>query len=216
MLPSTSSNAPKIIKQPRLLIVEGKDTLDFCIAILDKIGIEHGNYIVPYEGNSNLKREFNALSIIPGFRKVKVLAFIRDAEENPAQSALLSIQNILKENTLPYPDRVGAFTQNTTPRVGVFVMPDNNRSGMLEDLCWESVVEEQKTCIEAYLDCSKSTLGTESKNSAKSRVLAYLAALPEYAETIGITAKQKQWNFDHPCFAPIISFLREFAEGIQI
>lgn len=211
---------PSKITQEKLLIVEGADEVNFCKALLKRLGFDidkdKGIDIRAVDGKDNFKERFETIKDDPGFDDVKVIAFIRDAEDKKANSALGSIKNILKEHKIDCPKKGGTFTENATPCVGVFIMPDNDDKGMLEDLCWKSISDEQKDCILKYFACSESITSKASNKPSKARILAYIAALPDYAETTGVTALKSQWNFDHPCFAPIISFLREFAEGIQI
>ncbi|KJU87655.1 hypothetical protein MBAV_000152 [Candidatus Magnetobacterium bavaricum] len=118
-----------------VLAVEGKDEKNFFEALLKYMGI--GGYeIHDVGGKDQFITKLPALKKKTDFKDVRILAIIRDAEES-AENTFKSVVNILQNIKLPTPAKVNQFTspEDGTPVVGVYIMPGNADSGMLEDLC---------------------------------------------------------------------------------
>nr|VFJ47129.1 MAG: hypothetical protein BECKDK2373C_GA0170839_101719 [Candidatus Kentron sp. DK]VFJ61039.1 MAG: hypothetical protein BECKDK2373B_GA0170837_109716 [Candidatus Kentron sp. DK] len=197
-----------------LLAVEGKDERNFFEAMLQHMGIR-GVQLIDIGGKDKFKAKFPTLYNLSEFQKVRSIGFIRDAEDKKADAAFSSIRSILEKYALPTPDVANPIidgkNQGKNIRIGVFIMPDNVDSGMLEDLCLESVrAEPVFDCVERYMDCCRSTLPEDEKprNFAKEKVQTYLAARKEIKNSLGLGAKASYWNFEHDCFGDVKGFLR--------
>jgi len=204
------------IESHRLLAVEGKDECNFFEGILKHIGIE-GVQLVDICGKDRFKKEFPLLYNLDGFLNVRILGFIRDAEDKKADAAFSRTRSILGKYPLPIPDAAntiidGKNSKGENLRISVFIMPNNTDQGMLENLCLESVREEPiSACADQYLACCLSALPENRKpiNCSKARVQTYLAAQEKIANSLGVGARKGYWNFDHICFDDIKRFLRE-------
>ncbi len=87
-------------------------------------------------------------------------------------------------------------------------MPDNKREGMLEDLCLESVQDDDAfPCLGQYFDCLK-TQGKVPKSLPKARIHAWLASQEEPDRRLGEAAQKGYWPFDHEAFKPITEFIK--------
>jgi len=200
------------IESHRVLAVEGKDECNFFEGVLEHVGIEKVQ-LVDIGGKDKFRTEFPLLRCSEGFSDVRALGFIRDAEDKKADAAFSSICSILEEYSLPIPDSANTVIEKKGEdcRIGVFIMPNNVDQGMLEDLCLESVREEPIfSCVDQYLACCLFVLPENRRpvNCSKVRVQTYLAAQEKIANSLGVGARKKYWNFDHICFDDVKRFLR--------
>jgi hypothetical protein len=205
------------IKHKKVLAVEGKDECNFFDALLKYM--EFNNIqTINVGGKDKFKSEFELFYGLEGFDQITHLGFVRDAETNSAQSAFESIGGILKVYHLPCPDKRNSITNDHKLCVGIFIMPDNQGTGMLENLCLESIKKTPvEACLDAFVACFKKIQINAEKlkfNEPKSRVQSYLATRSPIVNSLGLGAKNKYWNFDHLCFNDIKRFISElFGRG---
>lgn len=195
----------------KLLLVEGKDECHFFKALLKSMNIEHIQ-CQDIGGVSKFKTELNLVRATQGFEDVTHIGLVRDAEKHAAQSAFQSICSILEECGFPVLKSLDdPFACSDKLRIGLFIMPDNQQKGMLEDLCLQSIAgTDEERCIEAFIECSQQTLAKEDKekfNSAKARVQSYLACQVPLVNSLGLGAQKHHWDFSKPCFNKIKEFL---------
>ncbi|HAJ80011.1 MAG TPA: hypothetical protein DCO75_09600 [Fibrobacteres bacterium] len=199
-----------VFESKSLLLVEGKDECNFFKALLGHLDIQDIQ-LLDIGGKDKFPFEFLALYNAEGFNKIERLGFVRDAETNKAQSAFNSICNILKKTHLPLPSQMGIVTINKIPRIGIFIMPDNTGSGMLENLCLETLKTlPVNFCIKNFVDCFLQQQSKEEKqnfNDFKARVQAYLSTRSPIVNTLGLGAIKGYWDFSHFCFDNIKNFL---------
>ncbi len=200
------------IESNNLLAVEGKDECNFFKALLKYLDIKHVQ-LVDIGGKDQFADKFDALYIGEGFKRIKQLGFVRDAEEKPAQSAFQSICGILKKKELPTPDKPNQVTEKQGFKIGVYIMPDNKVAGMLENLCLQTIKDEPiNGCIQNYIECFQADQKEEEKkkyNDPKARVQAYLASCSPIKNSLGLGALKGYWNFEHQCFQDIKQFLKQ-------
>lgn len=199
---------PRPITEQGLLLVEGKDESNFFKALFRRITAT-GVQIEDVAGKTKIKAILAALKKASGFSNVLRMAIIRDADKDAA-AAFDSVRNALIANGLPYPTRSGGFNTKYRPHVGVYIMPDNNRPGMIEDLCLETVAEDRTfVCINEFLECVKEQTGSQPINLAKSRVATFLAAQSDPPPSLGVAAEKGVWQLDHQALNPLIRFLAD-------
>lgn len=199
------------IKSNQLLLVEGKDEVSFFEALLNEQTIENFQ-VISVGGKDQFKGKFPALVKSEGFSEVNTLGLIRDAEENKANSAFLSICSQLKGNNLPVPKTINEVIKEKGMRVGIFIMPNNSDEGMLEDLCLKSIKKNSiDHCIEEYIQCCLDNLPDEEKNIkiSKAKVLAFLATKNPLVNSLGVAAKNGYWNLKDDCFDEIKEFINK-------
>lgn len=197
-----------LLTEQVLLLVEGQDESNFFKALFGHSTVT-GVQIEDMKGKSKIKAYLAALKRASGFSNVSRMAVIRDADTDAA-AAFDSVRNALRTNGLPYPTRSGGFNTQDRPHVGVYIIPDNKHSGMLEDLCLATVVEDPAfVCINGFLECVKDRTDSQPINPAKSRVATFLAAQPDPPPSLGVAALRGVWGLDHRALKPIISFLAD-------
>lgn len=195
---------PKPIREKKVLAVEGKDEVNFFEALLKHLGIA-GFEIRDVGGKDQFKKKLPALVHTSGFSDVEVLVVVRDAEGD-ADAAFDSVRNVLRDQRLEPPDRINQFS-NGNPRIGVFIMPGNSDTGMLEDLCLKTVGEHPAMeCVNAFIDCA-SGLNNPPKIMAKAKAQVFLAAMPKIANSVGVGAQKGYWNFNSDELNDLRSFM---------
>jgi len=200
------SALPEAIEKPELLIGEGKEEVRFFKKLLKELGmgdvqVEH------YSGVDGLAAYLHAQLARTGYDNLRALGVTRDADAN-AENALKSVCGALTSAGMPAPKRLGEAASGP-PRVSVFILPDGNSAGMLEDLCLSSVASDPGiACVDAYLDCVKEAAKREPKNRAKARVHAWLATQQEPGKRLGEAAEADYWPLYDPAFDSLKRFLR--------
>ena len=222
----TQINEPKfIIKKQKILLVEGKDEVQFFEALFKAKKIQNVQ-IIDCGGIYKFKTDFPTLKNTSEFNKVTLLAIIQDANNKGPQRRFESICYTLKNNNLPVPDKMASLTsEEPTPRkpqVGIFILPDCQNKGMLETLCL-SIVESKdiKKCIDDFMDCMVKNLDSKPKKtdkdkklkeSPKARTRAYLSAMKEDTSSLGVAAQKGYWNFDSDKLKLLLDFLHKLQE----
>ncbi|MCX7047888.1 MAG: hypothetical protein NTX50_20685 [Candidatus Sumerlaeota bacterium] len=207
----------KKITSTRLLAVEGKDECNFFDVLLQHIGIADVQ-VWPIGGSQKFASEFPNLYNAEGFGNITKLGFVRDAEGNPAKSAFDSVCGTLKAHSLPVPAAPAQITPpGRQPRVSIFIMPDNQGKGMLEEICLKTIEDRPVyVCVQDFQTCIDSKMSADEKakfNAPKSRVQAYLAARVPIVNSLGVAARKGYWNLDHASLDDIKDFLRKLFPG---
>jgi hypothetical protein len=205
---------PQELNQPKLLIGEGNDEVEFFQALLEYLYIKDVQ-VEDYRGKNGLTRYLKTLSEPrTGFRDVISLGITRDADgyntpvqHDSAARAFQSVQDALKSASLPVPlqpiEKAGDLLN-----VSVFILPDCNSPGMLEDLCLSSIEDtEELACVDGFMSCMQ-TAGRKAPNIAKAKLHAWLSMQEVSDFRIGLAAQQKVWDWEHPKFDKIKEFLR--------
>lgn len=195
------------IESSKLLLVEGQDEVNFFKSLLKILGYNDCQFI-DVGGKNKFPEIFEILIKLSGFAGVNTIGFIRDAEENMAVSAHQSICRILTKHRFPVTKNAGDIINQGTLRIGIYIMPDNNNSGMLEDLCLQSLKGSKvDKCVNDYMECANKI--EIIKNDSKARVQSYLSSRSPIANSLGIAAQKGQWDFNNPAFYGIKQFLTE-------
>lgn len=196
------------IKQEKIIFVEGKDDKKLIYRFLDKLNISDCQ-VEAVEGKLNFNKTLPEISKLPGFRTIKKLGIIRDADNN-ANSALTSVHDIVKRKmNLTPPSQKNSFGKGN-PIVGIFIITAEHNKGMLEDLCLGSQeTNPAMKCIKEYEKCIKK-LKQKPKNISKAKCLAYLGAMKEPVNNIGDAAMKGYWDFDSQSFKDLANFLLGF------
>jgi hypothetical protein len=195
---------PTALTKPRLLIGEGVEEVLFFDALLGYLNIDDIQ-VEQYGGKDNLSRYLREFPNRPGYERVVALGITRDADTDCADT-FSRIGGALAASGFPVPPACGQVTPGLL-RVGVFVLPDNSRPGMLEDLCMDAVVSDPVLpCLEEYFRCVQAA-GRHPQSMAKARVHAWLASQIEPDRRLGEAARSGYWPWGHPAFDPLRQFL---------
>ena len=167
---------PAAITKSKLLLVEGKDEIEFFEAFLDNIGVDDVE-LRPVGGISKFKRNLKALKTFSGFHRVKSIGIVRDADYDPS-NAFQSIKNALTAAGLPVPSTPYCPIPGP-PKVNIAVLPAADRDGMLEDLCLQTVEQDPAmVCVKDFFRCLQKQVDPSDypRTEAKARVRAFLTS----------------------------------------
>jgi len=203
------SGEPKI-EAPKQLLVEGRTPKLFFEAWLRHLQIKGDidvqdfravNELGPYLRVFSSRREFK--------EKVTALAIIRDAEQGPAKNAFDSVGSALQAAGISPPSAMAQYS-TATPKVGVFILPDGQNGGMLEDLCWSVLrarpADPRLECVDRYVACLRQS-NSAIQNESKGKMWAYLAGLGEFDPQVGRAAQKNVFDWNAAIFSPLRLFL---------
>lgn len=193
--------------EEKLLLVEGRDEENLFEAFLRHLGIS-GIRILSYRGKNNLQNRLEVYVDTPGFGQVQSIGIVRDADDS-AQSALQSVQSSLRNVNLPSPQTF-LTPAGDSPRVSVFIMPDNASGGALERLCLSALADDPAMpCVEDFLRCVNDNVpaGPKDQDQDKAKIHAFLASREDPALRLGESAQRNYIPFNHPAFTDLARFL---------
>lgn len=197
------------IKSGKLLLVEGNDDQNFFQKLMQEILLDDIQ-IISMGGKDGFKTpNFKSVINTPGFREVKSLGIIRDADNN-ADNAFRGICAILKECGLPEPTQPIQIT-GTSLKVGILIIPPNTGKGQIEDLCLSSLKEyNEMECIDNYFQCLKKKLPLDKfpKELSKAKIQAFLASREESVPHLGIATQRSYFPLGHDVFKGVKDFLK--------
>jgi hypothetical protein len=196
-------------EQRFLLLGEGEEEVRVFKAIFKHLGrtdikIEH------YGGKEKLHGVLKALPLRPDFRQFTSIIITRDADNNPS-GAFDSVCSGLRKANLPIPTKHGEVCMSN-PKIGVFVLPDGTRQGMLEDLFWDVVVDRPEiSCIDSLFSCLKSSNIQEPSNMSKAKMNVWLAIQHTSDKRLGEAALSGYFPLNHPSLQAFIQFIQSLA-----
>ncbi len=199
---------PLTITEKKLLLGEGKDEVRFFNALLAHLGISDIQ-VTDYGGKTRLKDYLEALAQTPGFGGLASLAITRDSDTDAA-ATFASVRDALANVALPVPSSHGQLA-GTNPKVGVWILPDGNSPGMLEDLCMASVQTDLAvSCVDEYFQCVQNRAARQPNHAAKAkaRLHVWLASQIEPDKRLGEAAEKGYWPWNATVFQPLIQFLQ--------
>ena len=189
-----------------LLLVEGNDQLRFFRALatdLERTDIQVENFGGIYQ----LRRTLLGVTPMPGFAALRSLGIVRDAERSTA-GAFQSVQGSLRAADLPVPDELGTPSADDGLAVSVWLLPGDDRPGMLETLLCDTIEEgPEAACIDDFLECLGHLDDSGLRWADKRRARAFLATKPDPNLRVGEAAERGYWNLDHAALAPVREFL---------
>lgn len=183
-----------VIDKERLLLVEGKDEEIFFnkLFILEKIS---NIQVLAFDGKDNLSTDkfidyfigsLNSVDL-----KIKAVSIVLDCDKGAIQDCIKLVNafvdkvnehkshNSSNEEAVVFDkiEKINQFTTAKTP-LGLYVMPDCESEGALENLCLKAVMHQQfMPCVEDFIKCLKAKHNISHEH--KRKTLAYFAASSE-------------------------------------
>ncbi len=160
-----------------VLLVEGLDDKHVVRHLSDRQEEMPNICIFDKDGIEGLLEDIGLELRVPGRR---ALGIVVDANED-VNARWSSVANRLREEDIKVPDYPGAEGTiiNGSPRVGIWLMPDNSSSGELEDFVAEMVPDDDPIWPRArrYIDCiPEADRKFTEKKIQRARIHAWLAA----------------------------------------
>ena len=99
------------------------------------------------------------------------------------------------------------------PSVSVYILPDCNRPGMLEDLCLDAVAGDLALpCVDDYLSCLQRQGIPDPTPQAKAKLQAFLASRDSPGLLLGEAADKGYFPWSQSAF----DALKQFLHGFQV
>ncbi len=192
------------ITEAKIIGVEGKDEINFFRALFNYLNIRDIQ-LIDFGGKDNFNNRIEQIVKLENFNNVSHLGLIRDAD-NDSEAAFKSVKNSLKKVNLPTPDNNQCFSSKGVPKTGIFIMPGDNKTGMLEDLCIETIDNNTNECIKNLIECVEE----KPDKIEKSIIQIYLAVKNPIVNSLGLGALKGHINFDDNRMEAIKEFVLEF------
>ena len=199
------------VQAPKQLLVEGRTDEMFFREFVEAMGLRNQLEVRDFGSVDDLAAFLRHFAGLKEFReRVVSLGVIRDAESKPAIAGFQAVCACLRKAGLAPPDAIGSVS-GSTPRVGVYILPDCQLPGMLETLCW-SVLEadpnlvQELACVTKFMDCLRMNK-VPIVNEAKAKVWAHLSGRGKFDPLVGRAAQNKVWDWQSPALKPVADFL---------
>lgn len=224
----------------RILFVEGIDDLHTISAICKQLEVEENFRIIVPDGEGKIPKR-NArqnelggidnvlkaagLNLTVGSSAVEILGIVIDADED-LNSRWQAISSILEKagykNPPALPDSKGTIVKREfLPKFGVWIMPDNQIRGMLEDFLEFLVPDKDKNEIwtkaakysQEILDEIEEEKRFSKIHLSKAKIHTYLAWQDEPGKPFGTAITAKYLEADNPQCQKFVEWLnRLFVE----
>lgn len=208
-----------------LVLCEGIDAKFFLIWLLDyykKLGISEFNHIQveDFGGITQLSNSLALWKNSSGFKQqIKAVCIIRDAEKNFLNSCQ-SIRGSLQENNFCVPKHAWIVKEEDNFKVSYLVFPGtkdsngNYKSGTLEDLCLESLADNDKAaklaCIDSFIEQSKKSFNLKFPRLHKTRLHEFLVMHDKFVDCkIGEAAKAGAFDFENNTIKAIVDIFKQ-------
>lgn len=194
-----------------VVLVEGKNDCHVILALRKHYSLSDEFGL--FDCGSDEKLLKRVKSLLVSSQRPEVIAIILDADNPDLSAKWASVKGCLEKEgyVVPSkPDLEGTIVrQDNMPTIGVWLMPDNNVDGMLEDFCAQLAPQDAMSFAG---DCVKSA---EDKNfssfipnhRSKAEVHTYLAWQDEPGRPLGQAITAKCLNADHPIAKKFADFL---------
>jgi hypothetical protein len=200
-----------VISAPKQVLVEGRNDKEFVTVFAERRALSELQ-VHAYGGIDRLRTFLQGFCVDPAFRNnVRSLAILRDADFNSATSAFDSVCNSVKYAGLVAPVEMGIFS-NASPRIGVYIVPDCLRDGMLETLCFDTIchsLPQAATTVDNYL-ASMQGIGIDAPSREflpKARLRAFLSCQNLSEALIGYASRANVWDWNAPTLDRLYTFL---------
>ena len=190
----------------KILLVEGKDDQHVVYAIRDSHEIDKNSFIIQEKQGIDNLFEGLEVNLIEGSSAIERIGIVIDADQD-LNAGWRKTLNILRkagyQNLPAQPEANGTIIgQDFKPTFGVWIMPDNQIRGMLEDFLEFLVPDKDKNevwtkavkCSQEILDEIEEEKRFSKIHLSKAQIHAYLAWQNEPGKPFGtsITAKYLQ------------------------
>ena len=196
-----------------LLLVEGKDELHVLSQLLKHHRLPDNFVIKDKDGIDNLLDTLDVELIAGGLERLGVIV---DADTAPA-SRWQSLRSIFAQSGFPLPDRadplgtIVELSNRTLVRVGVWVMPDNETEGMLEDFVrllvppGDALLVFAEECIDEVV-----TRDCRFRPSYRSKALihTWLSWQKEPGTPLGLAIRSRELDAGAAFALPLMNWLR--------
>ena len=197
-------------EKPKIVISEGIEEERFfprLLKICNKPILSEGIQFCNCEGKSKLEKFLKSTRSFTGFNQIKSIGIILDADSQPegVQCTFEKAQNALGSIQFPIPTQMGKPEVVNGKRAIIWVMPNNQDDGELEDLCLAALANHGlMPCVQQIEACVGRITQPPSK-LAKSRFYTLLAWLDPPGRRLAEISDSKIQNWNLTVFEPLIT-----------
>lgn len=204
------------ITAQKLLLVEGKDEINFFTALFKELRINDVQ-VIESKGKDKFDGELELIINDRDFENVTSIGIVRDAD-NSHEDAFRSVCSSLRKFNLPVPREHRVFIKSGKIQTGVFIAPGFTSNGMLESLILESLADHPvKIASAEYINTLRRTLAPENaeciykfpRNEHKAHMHAFLAGMEKFLPSAGMAAIKGYFDLSSGVFNDIKEFLRQ-------
>lgn len=206
----TSSAARKVVRAPKVILVEGQDDLYFFDQLLSEMGADNKEVqTIDYCGAGELP------AFITSFMKsddvfnedVSALLITGDADTFVAKNRYNVERAVIAANLPKFAHNTISQTKGPISRVGYYLLPDNT-DGNLETLLLGSIPAnaaaiKARSFVEEFH-------GDKAPKNDKRVAQAYLATNPDVCRGAGFGARKGYFDLTHPSLDDLKSMLGKF------
>jgi hypothetical protein len=200
-------------KGEKVLLTEGKNDCHVIVALCKQHKVPQAFGFYDCESDSRVLKKLSAL--IAGAEPIETIGVVLDSDNPSLRGKWDALrQRLAKEDyELPQtPQLNGTIVEsNGKPRVGIWLMPDNNADGMLEDFCHRLVDEEvvafAADCVEQAK--TKSITSFINNHKAKAVIHTFLAWQDEPGMPLGQAITARALDGNRPLAIAFSDFLKE-------
>lgn len=203
------SQAKLIINKQKLLLAEGKDDVAIFSMLLEQCGITDIQ-IESYDGKDKLSRFLTVLAKMPGYSDLDKLAITCDADTDNVEVATTNIKKATKQLGTVLDSATPIHIQDG-PELKIYILPDNNSLGEMEDLAKLAVAgSERSNCVDAFFNCleENANLAFEPGQQGKPWLYAWLSAHDNPTRGLGWSAGHGRIDTTHSAFDELRAFIQ--------
>jgi hypothetical protein len=200
-------------KGPKVLLAEGKNDCHVILSLCGYHDIPENFGFFDCGSDKNVLKRMSAL--IAGSEDMETIGVVLDADNPNLSAKWESLCGRLKKEgySVPnQPDNHGTIlSAHGKPTIGIWLMPDNNVNGMLEDFCYQLAAPEAIDFAENCVDRAKKNKFANFSNNhtAKAIVHTYLAWQNVPGMPLGQAITAKALNPEQELAGHFVTFLKK-------
>ena len=197
-------------KHTKKLLVEGNDDKHVVLALCQKFNIPEIFDVIDCEGIDNL---YDNLLLRFKQTDIETIGVLIDADTN-LNDRWLHIKNLLSKQGFNMPEKLpssGLILSNGDIKIGVWVMPNNNTDGILEDFI--AFLVPQNDELLPIVDTTLAEIENKELNKylpihkSKARIHAWLAYQENPGTPMGLSITKKYLTTDNKNCEQLIAWL---------
>ena len=196
------------IEHPKQVLVEGVDDYRIFSKLVENVDISEVQ-IQSYGGFQKLRPFLKNFVALSGFDSVRSLAVVADANSSRLDREK-SIRHALSDRNLPSPSAPLQVSSDSKLQVAYLVIPHHRDSGMIEDVCLDSVsADPAMQCVDEYFECisQANTPGPRETWMSKAKVHAFLSSREDPSLRLGEAEQRGAWSLESDAFRPLRELL---------
>lgn len=215
----TNCNEPILYKEDKeytenTILVEGSDDEMLIFSLIKDREIIINNITIEAKNRyQSILSRLENIKINSGFINIRKLLLVADANSAGTQARFQEIVRKIDAKIFSLPIKIGLLSKDipNKKRCGIFLFPDNNSNGTIEDLCLRSLTHPNKVdCIDKHIRCiqNRNLLGTKAKDLSKSKFHIYMSTSEKPTGSIGGATQTGELNLGSQEFDIFVNFLQ--------